>query len=175
MSRIAKNPVAIPKGVDVTLNADVISIKGAKGSLSLDRSPLVEIKKDDDALTFSATSKDGHAMSGTTRALVSNMVTGVTQGFERHMQLVGVGYRAQSKGKDLVLNVGYSHPVEFKLPEGITVDLPSQTEIIVKGIDKQLVGQIAANIRSVRPPEPYKGKGIRYKDEVIILKETKKK
>lgn len=177
MSRIAKTPVEIPSGVEVKLNADFIAIKGSKGQLELNIHQAVEVKQNENVLTFEARdgSKQSRAMSGTTRALISNMVTGVHAGFEKKLQLVGVGYRVQSKGKTLNLSLGFSHPVEYALPEGVTAETPSQTEVVIKGIDKQLVGQVAAEIRDFRRPEPYKGKGVRYADEVVRRKEAKKK
>ena len=177
MSRIGKMPVAIPQGVDVSIKADQISVKGAGGSLSLSANALVSIKNDAGKLTFAPVndSREANAMSGTLRQLVNNMVLGVTKGFEKKLNLVGVGYKAQATGTKLNLTVGYSHPVNFDMPAGITVQTPAPTEIIIKGADRQRVGQIAAEIRAVRPPEPYKGKGIRYSDEKITIKETKKK
>lgn len=177
MSRVAKNPVVIPSGVEVTLANDTISVKGAKGSLQRAANPVVAIAQEDNALTFTPSQggKHAHAMSGTMRSLVNSMVIGVTQGFEKKLLLVGVGYRAQAKGKVLNLTLGFSHPVEYAVPEGITVETPSQTEILVKGSDKQVVGQVAADIRAYRPPEPYKGKGVKYADEHIVRKEAKKK
>lgn len=178
MSRIADNPVSIPKGVEITFSGDNnIEVKGAKGSLAFAIHPLVRVVQDGETLRFSAKSaeKRVNALRGTTRALINNMVQGVSQGFERRLQLVGVGYRAQLQGQKLVLSLGYSHPVEFTAPEGLTIEVPSPTEIIVKGYDKQQVGQAAANIRGFRPPEPYKGKGVRYADEVVVRKEAKKK
>ena len=177
MSRIAKNPVSIPNGVNVQLNEQEIQLKGGKGSTTYNYSNLVEIKLVDNILQFAPRneSKKASALAGTTRALVNNMVQGVSQGFEKTLTLVGVGYRAQVEGKALNLTLGYSHPINFAIPENVTIETPSQTSIIVKGIDKQQVGQIAANIRAFRKPEPYKGKGIRYADEEITLKEAKKK
>jgi large subunit ribosomal protein L6 len=178
MSRVANNPITIPSGVDVTLNGQVVNVKGAKGSLSFDIHSGVEVKKEDSTLTFAARSADEGgtmALAGTTRALLNNMVTGVSQGFEKKLELVGVGYRAQVQGNKLNLTLGFSHPVEYPVPEGITIETPSQTEVVVKGVDKQKVGQVAANIRSYRPPEPYKGKGVKYADERIVRKEAKKK
>ncbi|MDH4274141.1 MAG: 50S ribosomal protein L6 [Gammaproteobacteria bacterium] len=178
MSRVAKNPVILPQGVDVTITGQAVVVKGPKGTLNFNVHPEVEIKKADKQLEFSPrnTGISANAQSGTTRAILNNMVTGVTKGFERKLQLVGVGYRAQAQGKVLNLTLGFSHPVSYKVPEGITVETPSQTDIIVKGLDRQLVGQVAANLRNgYRPPEPYKGKGIRYADEQISLKEAKKK
>ncbi|MGD8558257.1 MAG: 50S ribosomal protein L6 [Gammaproteobacteria bacterium] len=177
MSRIANYPVTIPAGVEVNISAGTISVKGANGSLSHTISPLVSVTQEESQLKFAANSdKPGTtALAGTTRAVVNNMVTGVSSGFEKKLQLVGVGYRAQAQGKKLNLTLGFSHPVDFQVPDGITIETPSQTDVVVKGIDKQQVGQIAANIRALRPPEPYKGKGVRYADEQIIRKEAKKK
>ena len=177
MSRVAKNPVTIPSGVTVDLKGQNIAIKGAKGELKQSVHVSVDVNVEDNQITFEGRSGvDGaKAMSGTMRSLVSNMVTGVSQGFEKKLLLVGVGYRAKAQGKVLDLTLGFSHPVNYELPEGITVETPSNTEIIVKGIDKQVVGQVAANIRAYRPPEPYKGKGVKYADEVIRRKEAKKK
>lgn len=177
MSRIAKQPVALPKGVEVNQSSGELVVKGPKGELKLAVNPEVEIKTEDGQLTFAARSgsRFARAMSGTTRSLVSNMVTGVSDGFERKLELVGVGYRAKAQGKKLNLTLGFSHPVDHEMPEGVTVETPSQTEIFVRGIDKQKVGQVAADIRSYRPPEPYKGKGVRYSDEHVVRKEAKKK
>ena len=177
MSRVGKMPVTIPAGVDVSIKADQISVKGAGGLLSLNTNALVAVKNDAGKLTFAPVddSREANAMSGTIRQLVNNMVVGVTKGFEKKLNLVGVGYKAQASGAKLNLTVGYSHPVNFDMPAGITVQTPAPTEIIIKGADRQRVGQIAAEIRAVRPPEPYKGKGIRYSDEKITIKETKKK
>jgi large subunit ribosomal protein L6 len=177
MSRIAKYPVALPKGVEVNIAAGEISVKGPLGSIARSADPNVEVKKDGDNLTFKALGNSNHAdaMSGTMRALVANMVTGVTKGFERKLTLVGVGYRAQAQGDKLNLSLGFSHPVVHLMPKGIKVVTPTQTEIVITGVDKQLVGQVAAEVRGYKPPEPYKGKGVRYSDEVIVLKETKKK
>ena len=177
MSRVGKMPVTIPAGVDVSIKADQISVKGAGGLLSLNANALVTIKNDAGKLSFTPIddSREANAMSGTIRQLVNNMVVGVTKGFEKKLNLVGVGYKAQASGAKLNLTVGYSHPVNFDMPAGITVQTPAPTEIIIKGADRQRVGQIAAEIRAVRPPEPYKGKGIRYSDEKITIKETKKK
>lgn len=176
MSRIASNPVQIPKGVDVTLSDTSIAVKGKLGSMTMPLS-LVKVSRDGDELNFVAADDSKHALalSGTVRSLVNNMVVGTTEGFEKRLQLIGVGYRAQAKGKKLDLVVGYSHPVEYELPEGITAETPTQTEIVIKGADKQKVGQVAAEIRSVRPPEPYKGKGIRIVGEYVARKEAKKK
>jgi large subunit ribosomal protein L6 len=177
MSRIAKNPVPIPSGVDINLGGERISVKGPNGQLELNTHPLVQVDRDGDELKVSTReeSKQATAMAGTTRALVNNMVVGVSQGFEKKLSIVGVGYRAQAQGKKLNLTLGFSHPVEYPVPEGINVETPSQTEIIVKGADKQRVGQVAAEIRRYRPPEPYKGKGIRYSDEHVVRKQAKKK
>ncbi len=176
MSRVAKDPVKLPQGVEVKLNGQDISIKGAKGSMDLILHSTVEVVQQDGMLHFAARAGSVNmAMAGTTRALVQNMVTGVTEGFERKLQLVGVGYKAQSKGQVLALALGFSHPIEYQLPEGISAETPSQTDIIIKGIDKQLVGQVAAEIRDFRRPEPYKGKGVRYADEIVRRKEAKKK
>ncbi len=177
MSRIAKAPVAIPKGVEVKLAADEISVKGPNGQLQLEAHPLVQVVQEGDELkvVIKAESKAAVAMAGTTRALVSNMVTGVTKGFEKKLSIVGVGYRAQIQGEKLNLALGFSHPVIYEVPKGIQVEVPSQTEIVVKGADKQRVGQVAAEIRSYRKPEPYKGKGIRYTDEHVVRKQAKKK
>ena len=177
MSRIANKPVEVPSGVEVKFDGQHISVKGSKGSLDHDIHQSVEVAQNDNVLTFAARSQDkqANALAGTTRALVNNMVAGVSQGFEKKMELVGVGYRAQAKGKTLDLTLGLSHPVNYAVPEGITIETPSQTEILVKGIDKQLVGQVCAEIRAWRPPEPYKGKGIRFAGEHIVRKEAKKK
>ena len=177
MSRIGKYPVNVPGGVEVTLGADRISIKGPLGVLSQQVTGEVEIKREGDQLVFNplSESSQANAMSGTLRALVANMVQGVTKGFERKLQLVGVGYRAQAQGDKLNLTLGFSHPVVHQMPKGIKVETPQQTEILIKGIDKQVVGQVAAEVRGYRPPEPYKGKGVRYADERVVIKETKKK
>lgn len=177
MSRVAKNPVAVPKDVEVGVSAEAVNVKGPKGQLSFPVHPLVKVRKDDDKLHFeaTATSTFARAMSGTMRALVNNMVTGVSRGFEKKLTIVGVGYRAAMQGKNLNLSAGFSHPVVYSLPTGITIETPSQTEIVIKGADKQQVGQVAAEIRAFRPPEPYKGKGIRYADEHVVRKEAKKK
>lgn len=175
MSRVANNPVTLPSGVEIKLDGQELSVKGGKGQLQMTIHSGVEVKQEDGKLTFAAHSKDSVAMSGTTRALVNNMVTGVTDGFEKKLQLNGVGYRAKASGSSLDLTLGFSHPVVYKLPEGVSAETPSQTEIVVKGIDKQAVGQAAAEIRAFRPPEPYKGKGVRYADEYVRRKEAKKK
>ncbi|GAA5178241.1 50S ribosomal protein L6 [Niveibacterium umoris] len=177
MSRVAKNPVALPNGVDVTLAAGEVGVKGPLGALKHKLHPSVAVERDGDKLVVKAVegAELGGALSGTTRALVANMVNGVTKGFERKLNLVGVGYRAQAQGDKLNLTLGFSHPVVHQMPAGIKVETPTQTEILIKGIDKQLVGQVAAEVRAYRSPEPYKGKGVRYADEVVVLKETKKK
>jgi large subunit ribosomal protein L6 len=177
MSRIAKYPVNLPKGVEATLGAAEISVKGPLGTLKLAMLPDVTIEKDGDKLQCRAVegTEKGDAMSGTMRALVNNMVTGVTKGFEKKLTLVGVGYKAQAQGAKLNLSLGFSHPVVHDLPAGVKAETPTPTEIIVKGIDKQQVGQVAAEIRAYRSPEPYKGKGVRYADETVVIKETKKK
>jgi len=177
MSRVAKNPVVVPSGVDVALAESEISIKGPLGTLKQALSSDVSVVRDGDHLLIKAQndSTQADAMSGTIRALLANMVLGVSKGFERKLTLVGVGYRAQAAGDTLNLTLGYSHPVSYKMPVGIKVETPTQTEIVLKGTDKQRIGQVAAEIRAFREPEPYKGKGVRYSDEVVILKETKKK
>jgi large subunit ribosomal protein L6 len=170
-------PVAIPAGVDVSIKAEQISVKGAGGTLSLAQSALVKVSNEGGKLSFAPVneSREANAMSGTMRQLVNNMVNGVSRGFEKKLSLIGVGYKAQASGAKLNLAVGYSHPVNIEMPAGITVATPAPTEIVIKGADRQRVGQIAAEIRAVRPPEPYKGKGIRYADEKVVIKETKKK
>jgi large subunit ribosomal protein L6 len=177
MSRVGKVPVIVPAGVDVVIKDDQISVKGAGGALLLTQNSLVKIVSDAGKLNFQPAneSREANAMTGTMRQLVNNMVVGVTKGFEKKLNLVGVGYKAQATGAKLNLAVGYSHPVNFDMPAGIAVATPTPTEIVIKGADRQRVGQIAAEIRAVRPPEPYKGKGIRYADEKITIKETKKK
>jgi large subunit ribosomal protein L6 len=177
MSRVGKMPITVPKGVDVVVTAEQISVKGAQGTLLRKGNPLVAVKNDAGLVSFTAAndSTEADAMSGTMRALVANMVSGVTKGFERRLTLVGVGFRAQAQGSKLNLQVGYSHPVVKDMPAGIKVECPTQTEIVIKGADRQVVGQIAAEVRAIRPPEPYKGKGIRYVNERVVLKETKKK
>ncbi len=177
MSRIAKNPVTLPQGVEATVSGQVVTVKGPKGQASYAVHDLVEVVLDGNEIKFSPKngSREAKALSGTMRSIVNNMVHGVHKGYEKKLVLVGVGYRAQAQGKVLNLTLGFSHPVVFEVPEGVTIETPSQTEIVVKGIDKQVVGQVAANIRRYRPPEPYKGKGVRYADEQIILKEAKKK
>ena len=177
MSRVAKMPVAIPQGVDIAIKADQINVKGARGALALAQNAHVVITNDDGKLTFAPAndSREANAMSGTMRQLVNNMVVGVTTGFQKKLSLVGVGFKAQAQGDKLNLTVGYSHPVIMDMPAGIKVETPTPTEVVIKGSDRQRVGQIAAEVRAVRPPEPYKGKGIRYSDEKITIKETKKK
>ncbi|MGB4881464.1 MAG: 50S ribosomal protein L6 [Neisseria sp.] len=177
MSRVAKNPVTVPAGVEVKFGTDKLTVKGKGGELSFPLTSDVEIQLNDGQITFSATkqSKQSNAMSGTTRAIVANMVKGVSEGFEKKLQLIGVGYRAQAQGKTLNLSLGFSHPIVYEMPEGVTVQTPSQTEVVLTGADKQVVGQVAAEIRGFRPPEPYKGKGVRYVGEVVAMKETKKK
>jgi large subunit ribosomal protein L6 len=177
MSRVGKMPIAVPQGVDVAITPDQIVVKGALGTLVRAANPLVSVTKEGGALVFAAVNDapEGDAMSGTMRALVANMVSGVTKGFEKKLTLVGVGFRAQAQGDKLNLQIGFSHPVSKGMPAGITVTTPTQTEILIKGADRQVVGQIAAEVRAIRPPEPYKGKGIRYADEKVTIKETKKK
>ena len=177
MSRIGNLPVVLPKGVDVTVAPDKISVKGPLGTLTQRLSETVEVTREADQIVFKARDESiqTNAMSGTLRSLVSNMVQVVTKGYEKRLQLVGVGYRAQAQGDKLNLTLGFSHPVVHQMPKGIKVETPAQTEILIKGIDKQVVGQVAAEVRGYRPPEPYKGKGVRYSDERVVLKETKKK
>ncbi len=177
MSRVAKNPIIVPAGVEVSLDAAEIRVKGPVGALIQPLTRDVTVSHADGKLQVAAAndSRTAHAMSGTTRALLANMVQGVSKGFEKKLTLVGVGYRAQAQGDKLSLSLGFSHPVEHVMPGGVKVETPSQTEIILKGADKQLIGQVAADVRAYRPPEPYKGKGVRYADEVVSLKETKKK
>lgn len=177
MSRVAKNPVSIPAGVEVKLGNDQVVVKGGKGSLELNVHPLVDVNNEDGKLTFGAkdSARKSMALAGTTRALVNNMVVGVTEGFQRRLLLNGVGYRAAAQGKKLNLVLGFSHPIEYQLPEGVVAETPSQTEIVLTSIDKQRLGQAAAEIRAFRPPEPYKGKGVRYADEHVRRKEAKKK
>ncbi len=176
MSRIGKAPIAIPSGVEVKSEGGVVTVKGSKGELQQTIVDGLSIKLEDGRLTIEVADDrtDLSALSGTTRALVNNMVTGVSEGFERKLTIVGVGYRAQAQGREIKLQLGFSHDVAHQLPEGISAETPSQTEIVLKGIDKQLLGQTAANIRSYRPPEPYKGKGIRYADEYVVRKQAKK-
>jgi len=177
MSRVAKNPVKLPAGVEINLAGQQLSVKGAKGTLELNVHSSVEVLQEAGELRFAARNGDQQtrAMAGTTRALVNNMVIGVSAGFERKLQLVGVGYKAQAKGQVLNLALGFSHPIDYELPDGVVAETPTQTEILIKGVDKQLVGQVAAEIRDFRRPEPYKGKGVRYADEVVRRKEAKKK
>ncbi len=177
MSRIAKNPVEVPKGVELRVDGQDVTVKGSKGSLAATFNGAVEILQDGNVLTFTGrdNSKASDSMAGTVRTLVNNMVLGVSQGFEKKLQLVGVGYRAQAQGNKLNLTLGFSHPVAYELPAGVTAETPSQTEVVLKAADKQLLGQVAAEIRAFRPPEPYKGKGVRYADETVHRKEAKKK
>lgn len=175
MSRIANKPVEVPSGVDIKLKGQSVRAKGSVGEMELTLHPAVKVEQEDSVLKVKADSDEAIAMAGTMRSLLDNLVVGVSKGFEKKLELVGVGYRAQSKGKTLNLSLGFSHPVDYAVPEGITIETPSQTEIVVKGFDKQKVGQVAAEIRSYRPPEPYKGKGVKYADERIVRKEAKKK
>lgn len=177
MSRIGKAPIPVPKGAEIQINGANITVKGPLGTLTHEMHPLVSLKQEDGKLVVARNdeSRESNALSGTTRALVNNMVNGVTKGFERKLNLVGVGYRAQAQGNALKLQLGYSHDVVYQLPAGIKAETPSQTEILIKGANKQQVGQVAAEVRAYRSPEPYKGKGVRYSDEVVIIKETKKK
>ena len=177
MSRVAKSPISIPSGVDINIAAGEVRVKGSKGNLqlALHDAVLVEQKDGEVRVAPKKESQEYWAMAGTFRSLINNMVVGVSSGFQKKLQLIGVGYRAQAQGKKLNLSLGFSHPVEYALPEGVTVETPSQTEIIVSGCDKQKVGQVAAEIRAYRPPEPYKGKGVRYADEHVVRKEAKKK
>ena len=177
MSRIAKYPVPLPKGVEATIATEQITVKGPLGTLTQTLKGDVLIENQNNELSFKVAneSREAKAMSGTLRALVSNMVQGVSQGFEKKLSLIGVGYKAAAQGKSLNLSLGFSHPVDYALPEGIKAETPTPTEVVIKGIDKQRVGQVAAEVRAFRPPEPYKGKGVRYVDEVVIIKETKKK
>ncbi len=177
MSRIAKYPVELPQGVEFNLSGTAVSVKGGNGTLSMELNSEVELAQEDNLITVKprSGSRFSTAIAGTTRALLANMVEGVTKGFEKKLELKGVGYRANTEGKKLNLTLGFSHPVAYEVPEGITIETPSQTEVIVKGNDKQKVGQVAAEIRSFRPPEPYKGKGVRYSDERVVIKEAKKK
>lgn len=177
MSRVAKMPIALPAGAEVSIGAGQITVKGPLGTLTQALNGLVKVENNDGKLTFDIVndSRESNAMSGTLRALVNNMVTGVTKGFEKKLSLVGVGYKAQAQGDKLNLSLGFSHPIVYDMPTGIKCECPTQTEILIKGIDKQRVGQVAAEVRAYRSPEPYKGKGVRYADEVVKLKETKKK
>ena len=177
MSRVAKSPIAVPAGVEIKQAGQTLSVKGSKGELKVELNPLVKVGVESGVAKVepATESQQAWAMAGTFRALVNNMVTGVSKGFERKLELVGVGYRAQAKGSTLSLALGFSHPVEFALPAGVTAETPSQTEIVLRSADKQLLGQVAANVRGFRPPEPYKGKGVRYSDEKVLRKEAKKK
>lgn len=177
MSRVAKNPIKVPSGVTVNITGNRISIKGGKGQLEKDIHEAVAVKNEDNTLLFSPTgdAEIGDALAGTTRAIVFNMIKGVSEGFTKELQLIGTGYKAQSKGSILNLTLGHSHPIDYSVPKGITIETPTATEVVVKGIDKELVGQVCADIIAFRPPEPYKGKGVRYKGQVIKLKEAKKK
>ena len=177
MSRVAKRPIPLVKGVEVNLKGSAITVKGPKGSLTMDINTEVQVSQEESNLAVQARSgsRFARAMAGTTRALIDNMMRGVSTGFERKLELVGVGYRAQAQGQKVNLTLGFSHPIVYDVPEGVSVETPSQTEILVKGIDRQRVGQVAAELREFRPPEPYKGKGVRYSDERIVLKEAKKK
>ena len=177
MSRVAKNPVVMPDGIEFSQSGTTVTLKGKKGALSLDLNSEVQVAQEGNELSVKrrSNSRFASAMSGTTRALLANMVKGVSDGFEKKLELVGVGYRAAAAGKKLNLTLGFSHPVVFDVPEGITIETPSQTEVIIRGTDKQQVGHVAAEIRRFRPPEPYKGKGVRYSDERVIIKEAKKK
>jgi len=177
MSRIANNPVEIPSGVEVNISGQSMSVKGKNGNMTMEVNKKVQVKQEDNVLKFRGIEGvDGSvAMAGTMRSLANNMVVGVSQGFEKKLELIGVGYRAQAQGNKLNLTLGFSHPVVYDVPEGVSVETPSQTEIVVKGADKQKVGQVSADIRAYRPPEPYKGKGVRYSDERVIRKEAKKK
>lgn len=177
MSRVAKSPIDIPSGVDIKQSGQELVVKGSKGELKLDLNPMVVVEMEgSQALVKPAEeSQKSWAMAGTFRSLVNNMVIGVSAGFEKKLELIGVGYRAQAKGSTLSLTLGFSHPVEYEMPQGVTAETPSQTEVVLKSADKQLLGQVAANVRSFRPPEPYKGKGVRYADEHVLRKEAKKK
>lgn len=174
MSRVAKNPITVPSGVDINISGSVMNVKGPKGNLELDIHPSISFDVNDGEYVVKTESDKDLAMAGTFRALVNNMVVGVSTGFQKKLQLVGVGYRAQLQGKKLNLSLGFSHPIDYSAPEGISIETPSQTEIVISGCDKQMVGQVAAEIRSYRPPEPYKGKGVRYADERVVRKEAKK-
>lgn len=177
MSRIANQPISVPSAVEITASGQQVTVKGPKGTLEHTIHGLVEMVREDAELKFKARdeSKAANALAGTTRALLNNLVVGVSDGFEKKLELIGVGYRAQAKGKVLNLTLGFSHPIDYELPEGVTAETPSQTEIVLKGCDKQKVGQVAAEVRAFRPPEPYKGKGVRYADEQVVRKEAKKK
>ncbi|MCU6432171.1 50S ribosomal protein L6 [Undibacterium sp. Jales W-56] len=177
MSRVGKMPIALPAGAEVKISAEAISVKGPMGAMTQGLNGLVTVANDNGTLSFSPANdgREANAMTGTLRALVNNMVNGVTKGFERKLTLVGVGYKAQAQGDKLNLSLGFSHPVVHQMPEGVTCATPTPTEILIKGINKQQVGQVAAEVRAYRSPEPYKGKGVRYADEVVVIKETKKK
>jgi large subunit ribosomal protein L6 len=177
MSRVAKKPLHLPKGVELSQEGESVTVKGPKGQLAMPLNPAVRLVEEDGTwgVKYSAARSQNIALAGTMRALLGNMVTGVSEGFERKLELVGVGYRAQVQGQSLNLTLGFSHPVNYPVPEGVSIETPSQTEVIIRGIDKQKVGQVAAEIRAFRPPEPYKGKGVRYSDERVVLKEAKKK
>jgi len=177
MSRVAKSPVQLPQGVEVKVDGQELTAKGAKGAMSITVHPLVVVSSEEGVLRVAPKkeTQQGWALAGTTRALVANLVTGVSTGFERKLELVGVGYKAQAAGKVLNLTLGFSHPVAYELPEGVTAETPTQTEIVLRGMDKQVIGQVAANVRAYRPPEPYKGKGVRYSGEKVRRKEAKKK
>jgi len=175
MSRVAKNPISLPSGVQATIAPGVVSVKGPKGELSLALHQAIRVAEEDGSLQVRPESDESWPMAGTFRALIANMVTGVTDGFEKKLEIIGVGYRAQAQGSKLNLSLGFSHPVVYEMPEGVSVETPSQTEIVLKGSDKQRVGQAAAEIRAYRPPEPYKGKGIRYSGEYVVRKQAKKK
>ncbi len=174
MSRIAKSPISLPKGVEFNEKDGLVTVKGTRGSLEMALHPAVQLSVEDGVVSVSPIKESDMAMAGTMRALIANMVEGVSNGFEKKLSLVGVGYRASVQGKSLNLQLGFSHPVDFEIAEGVTIECPSQTEIVVRGFDKQQVGQVAAKIRSFRPPEPYKGKGVRYADERVVMKEAKK-
>lgn len=175
MSRIANNPVVIPSGVDVKLNGQNLAVKGSKGEMTMNIHEDVFVEHSDNVISIQAEKTKNMAMAGTMRSLINNLVVGVSTGFEKKLDLVGVGYRAQAKGKTLNLSLGFSHPVDYPVPEGVKIETPSQTEVVISGADKQKVGQVAAEIRAFRPPEPYKGKGVKYSDERIVRKEAKKK
>jgi len=175
MSRIAKKPITLPSGTEVKIAGKSVNVKGPKGNLNMDLHETVSIAQDGSELNLTPATDEAMAMTGTMRSLVNNMVVGVSEGFEKKLELIGVGYRAQAQGQNLNLSLGFSHPVVYAVPQGISVETPSQTEILVKGADKQKVGQVSAEIRAYRPPEPYKGKGVRYSDEYVIRKEAKKK
>lgn len=177
MSRVGKMPIALPAGVEITITAEKVTVKGSQGTLTLPLTGQVVIKNENNTLTFAPAdeTREANAMSGTVRALVNNMVNGVSKGFEKKLSLVGVGYKAQAQGDKLNLSLGFSHPVVHEMPAGVKCETPTPTEILIKGIDRQKVGQVAAEVRAYRSPEPYKGKGVRYVDEVVIIKETKKK